>query len=495
MIFDTSVIIRKRSLAVAPFLLCATLCGAASAETRPVDVCLAAPKGAGQFARDSNAIGVANCATVYTLLGKRQDPPRLEYSAFPPGVGIVLVLRFPDDGKEHMLKRIVAGDYDERLLTLVRTIQSDGRPVTLRILHEGNGHWNPWGIFHKGKDGRFDNRPEEYGEAWRHVVGVVRSVIPKETGQVTFDMNINRRSTEGHPLSFGVTFPGAEFVDSISISSYNRCGSDPTHTDPHSFAQEFKPAYDEVVKIAPKTMAIDIAETSTMDTCGVNKKEWFYDLFVAVENQFTRVRQITFFFEKVETGKASNNVMLHWELDPHKGEPAMFAELLAHFRYEMGMTGPPYEAGKQRGTDWDTRPAYSGAFSAPFSIFGGFVGVHPEFSGAQDYTHFWIGTSQAFMIGIPPFTEGWSIGPELHAAFNWTSDKNPGENLSSAGARLQGCKNIRDEEYAVAGKLCLYAGVEQRNYEFPALAIGLGGVGLEFGFRFSIGGDWFGQRP
>jgi len=393
-------------------LLLATLgsfCSVANALTRAVDICIAAPNGADQFAKLGYEIGGVDCATVYTLLGKRVDPPRLEYSAFPPGAHINLVLRFPNDGEDHMLRRIIAGEYDDRLRSFADSVLSDGRKITLRPLLEGNGHWNDWGIFHKGKDGNLDNNAEEYKLAWRHIVTLIRSVIPKSTGQVTFEMNINRRSTKPYPLSFDEMYPGAEFVDAISISSYDRCGTNAENTEPHSFASEFAPAYDEVTRIVPKDMAINIAETSKLNACGTDRMKWFYDLFVSVENRFTRVRTVTFFFATVEPGLASNSVTLHWGLDGLKGEPEKFAEILSRFRHEMRMPLPEYFLGNgsQIGFAWDASVQGRKEITAPFSFSGRIEEFEKEGFGGQNFTRLRGGWTQEIRRNWP---EGYWVG-------------------------------------------------------------------------------------
>lgn len=487
MVFETKSRLKWLLPSLLALLLMVPALDSAPAKTRPVDICVAAPDGSEQFARLAYEIGGVDCATVYTLLGKRTDPPRLEYSAFPPGANINLVLRFPDDGEDHMLRRIILGAYDDRIRALARSIQSDGRKVTLRILHEGNGHWNPWGIFHAGKDGRFDNTADEYKAAWRHVVDVFRTVIPKSSGQVAFEMNINRRSTKPYPLSFAAMYPGAEYVDGISISSYDRCGTNAENTEPHSFASEFAPAYDEAARIIPEDMAINIAETSKLNACGTDRMKWFYDLFVSVENRFTRVRQITFFFVTVEPGLASNSVTLHWGLDELKGEPERFAQLVTNFRHEMRMPLPQYFLGdgSQRGTLWDESVQGKKAFTAPFTFAGRIEGFEKQGYGGQTFARLRGGWTQGFKYNWP---EGYSFGPEFSLRATGVFPTIPDfrfENHLTFTARLSACrlKQIHDRDMSL--QVCLFGEANKPYYEFPNSAPAgqkgwEGRVGVEF---------------
>ena len=485
--------IRKVILA----LIFATFAGVGAtdteAETRPVQVCIAANDGAEVFAREANSLGAVNCAATYMFLGQQ----RLEYSAFPPGIDNILVLKFPDgknfpNGTEspRLLSRIIAGEFDKQLAQLADSIEADGRQITLRPIAEANGHWNPWGIFWQGKF-KPGNKPEEFAPAWKHIVSVIRSRTP--TTHPKFDMNINRRPTEGFPLSFDVMYPGPEWVDSVSISSYNRCGSSKTRTTPHTFAAEFAPAYEAVEKVVGPNMPIDIAETATMDTCGTDKEHWYGDLFTAVQNRFPRVRRIVFFLKPVGTGKASNSIVLHWELDPDKGEVNMFRGLLTQFRVNMGIEPPPYiGGGGQIGQAWNTTVEANNPWHIPYNVWGRMEEVFPLGDPKADpFARFVVIPRIGLMYDVPG-SFGLQIGPELYGRFGWGDDSDRFWDQNwQGGIRLLGCQKT-EENATFAGKFCIYGGIDYTKYYGDSVPESQkGGIwDPSIGFQFNYYGDF-----
>ncbi|MEN9413048.1 MAG: hypothetical protein RLZZ342_135, partial [Candidatus Parcubacteria bacterium] len=331
------------------------------AEDRKVSVGMAASDGAVDFTFKSARLGGFEHATVYTTLGK----DKLEYVKFPKEFGIILVLRIPHEGQGGNLAKIKDGFYDDQLHELVQKINADGRPITLRVLPEFNGHWYSWSVYNK------ENNPADFVLAWKHVVEVVRAA----TKLVRFDLNYNRFSSHGGRTNdFASLYPGDAWVDQVSISSYNRCGIVQGNDSPHSFAEEFAPAYEALVGIVGESMPIVVAETSTTSLCGVDKKEWFVDLFDSIETRFTRVSNITFFFTPKQPGTASNDIVVHWDLE-NAAEVAMFRNILADFRKRMRITPPKPPVGqllkKTDGTAVnETVIPKKSAVRMPWSIWG-----------------------------------------------------------------------------------------------------------------------------
>jgi hypothetical protein len=305
-------------------------------------------------------------------------------------------------------------------------------------------------------------------------------------------MNINRRSTKPYPLSFDEMYPGAEFVDAISISSYDRCGTNAENTEPHSFASEFAPAYDEVTRIVPKDMAINIAETSKLNACGTDRMKWFYDLFVSVENRFTRVRTVTFFFATVEPGLASNSVTLHWGLDGLKGEPEKFAEILSRFRHEMRMPLPEYFLGNgsQIGFAWDASVQGRKEITAPFSFSGRIEEFEKEGFGGQNFTRLRGGWTQEIRRNWP---EGYWVGAGISLRANGvfpTISDFQFENRLTFTARLSACEQKQVHDRDMSLQVCLYGEANKPYYEFPGSApVGQKGWEGRVGVEFFWNGD------
>lgn len=207
------------------------------------------------------------------------------------------------DGDEETgnLQQIIDGEFDEALQDLADAILADGRPVIMRPLYEGNGDWFPWGAY------TAPNNPEDYVLAWRHVADFF-SGMP-----VYLDWNMNRRSAEDNLTSdFEDLYPGHAYVQHTSVSSFNRCGSSDEHTVWYEFEEEFRPAYQEILDMVPRDVPINVAETSTTSYCGGDKAAWYTNLFDSIILDFPRITRLTFFFNELEPGDASNDVYVNW---------------------------------------------------------------------------------------------------------------------------------------------------------------------------------------
>lgn len=470
---------------------------AAHAADRKVSVCMSADNGAVDFTFRSTRLGNLDCATVYTTLGKE----KLEYQKFPKEFGITLVLRIPYAGDGGNLADIKNGVYDDDYRALARKIKADGRPIMLRILPEFNGHWYSWHAFRAGND------PADFIPAWQHLVSVMR----EETKLVKFDLNYNRTSSKGGTAGFAQLYPGDEWVDRVSISSYNRCGSEPDRITAHSFAEEFAPAYDELLKIVGPSMPIAVAETSTTSMCGVNKKEWFADLFDAIETRFTRVENVTFFFKMVEIGKASNKVPLHWELQNAK-EVNMFRKLLRDFRKRMGLVVPDVPVSdtvylKLQGTHVDTslmheKPKHTGP-RMPWTVSGqlewyvpGLDSFNPEFNpvtgtpfGSPE-TRLRFKATQGIMWDVPGVS-GLSYGAEVFTS--GVLSTNPDSwwnNQLDVGGSLQLCSSDKPTGVDWGGICAFLEGKYTSSLGPVPERLDNGEVTLKAGVKFNYGGDW-----
>lgn len=284
-------------------------------DAREVSLGLSAAQGVAHYEKQSAELGGMDHAAVYWTLGSFATHP---YNRFNGDYDILLILKIPKvEGS--LLEAILNGQYDDDLTKLGQLIKQDGNPITIRPLYEGNGDWYAWHAYKK------PNKPEDYAPAFRHIVTLIR----EQAGDlVRFDQNYNRKSANGKTEDFAELYAGDDYVDQVTISSYNRCGTSPSHTKAKSFAEEFRPAYEKLTTITTKP--IGVAETATTDKCGVDRVEWYKDMLDSIRNEFTRVEHVTFFFESIAPGLASNTKQINWQL--YEKEKPGFKQLIEAFR-------------------------------------------------------------------------------------------------------------------------------------------------------------------
>jgi hypothetical protein len=114
---------------------------------------------------------------------------------------------------EISLQRIVDGAHDAYLRTYARTVAAYGQPVLLRLAHEMNGTWYPWGVHVNG------NTPALYVKAWRHVHRIFDAAGADNVSWVWSINNLEGRPGENHDLD--EYYPGSRWVDWVSTSGFN----------------------------------------------------------------------------------------------------------------------------------------------------------------------------------------------------------------------------------------------------------------------------------
>jgi mannan endo-1,4-beta-mannosidase len=111
---------------------------------------------------------------------------------------------------QYTLASIINGDHDDYIDMFASSIKQFPAPVTIRLMHEMNGNWYPWGTQVNG------NRPAQFVGAWQHVhdrftgLGVTN---------VQWMWAPNAVYTGGATLA--PLYPGDAYVDAVGVSNYN----------------------------------------------------------------------------------------------------------------------------------------------------------------------------------------------------------------------------------------------------------------------------------
>ena len=264
------------SVIVAALLVCVLI--PRSAAARDIRFGMAATDGVKHYLEKSIPLGVDNHAVFYFHVGKSSE---LTYSSLPSDVDVTLAVKFSGSGGVY--NQILAGEYDERLDALVGKIKAADRPLTLRIMPEFNGDWNPDGAYTEW------NRPENFPPSFRYVTDYLRDRLG--TLVVGIDLNYNRSSAGPDGIKdFERLYPGDRYVDIVTVSTYNRCGAGPYHTTQQSFTAGFQKAY-AALDFVDKPLGI--AEISTTSLCDPDKIAWFEDMMRSLKSDLSQAGQFS----------------------------------------------------------------------------------------------------------------------------------------------------------------------------------------------------------
>ncbi len=160
----------------------------------------------------------------------------------------------------YALANIANGNFDTFITQWALDAKAWGYPFFLRFAHEMNGNFYPWGA---GVNG---NTSADYIAAWRHVHDIfVRNGVTN----VTWVWCVNTNYTGSAAIS-GL-YPGDNYVDWISLDSYNRITN--TWAD---FSTRSQPTLDQMTAIAPGKPILVAEAGCHEDTTGnYDKGQWF----------------------------------------------------------------------------------------------------------------------------------------------------------------------------------------------------------------------------
>lgn len=172
------------------------------------------------------------------------------------------------------LRAIARGDYDFYVERWARDAKRWGQPLMIRLGHEMNASWYPWG------EQAFGNTAADYVAAWRHVVEVFRRVGADNVLWVW--------SPAQRPL--GDLYPGDDYVDWTGITILN-FGTVPPGYQWRSFKEMFSPFYEQMRKHGKPIMIAEVASAEQ----GGDKGRWITEAMASVQRDFPQVKALVWF--------------------------------------------------------------------------------------------------------------------------------------------------------------------------------------------------------
>ncbi|WNV76375.1 glycosyl hydrolase [Geodermatophilus sp. DSM 44513] len=167
-----------------------------------------------------------------------------------------------DRQPDYTLASIADGRHDAYIDLFAASVRDHGHPVTIRLMHEMNGDWYPWGATANG------NRPEDFVAAWRHVHDRFTALGATEVAWLWAPNAVYPGSAPLAPL-----YPGDEYVDLVGVSNYNwgERSHDGFATRWRSFGSLFDESIAELAALTDRP--IWITEIGSSDLGG-SKGEW-----------------------------------------------------------------------------------------------------------------------------------------------------------------------------------------------------------------------------
>jgi hypothetical protein len=204
-------------------------------------------------------------------------------------------------GYPYPLDGIISGSYDTYILSYATQVKLWGKPLFIRVGHEMNGDWYPWGGKNNGGsilDGFGDpmkaDGPERFIAAFRRIVRLFDSA---GTSNVTWIWCPNNFPTPyetwNQPENY---YPGDDVVDWIGFDGYN-WGTSQAWSGWTSFYDTFNTIYQKFKSYNKPEMIGEFASAEA----GGSKSQWIRDVFFYTKLFFTKIKTITWFNINKET--------------------------------------------------------------------------------------------------------------------------------------------------------------------------------------------------
>lgn len=313
----------------------------------------------------------------------------MDSGAVKPGGG------FQPDQPTYGLKNIINGALDAYLNTWATEVKSYGQPVFIRMFHEFNGDFYPWGTVQDANNGNQSdyiyggvltvNTEALVAQAWIHVWTVFQNAGVTNVKWVwcptVFDDNF------ANPFTMAA-YPGDAYVDYVGLDGYNTQTNGSTGFWQHPF-DIFSQSYDVIRAVTSKPMILpELAFTE--DSSGV----------------YSKASDITQFFGIDVPNSFQSIVGFQWENDSHYAPNLSInssSSALAAFQAQVasglyaGGTPLPVASIPTSISISGLSPASTTTASGPFTLAVNGSGFQPtsvvDFAGVAQTTTF-VGVSQ-----------------------------------------------------------------------------------------------------
>jgi hypothetical protein len=212
----------------------------------------------------------------------------------------------------YALRNIARGDFDSYLHASAVAAAAWRKPLFLRLGHEMNGDWYPWGRNVNG------NQSQDFVAAWRRAVTMFRDAGANNVRWV-WSPNVDYG---GAP--FTAYFPGEDWVDWAALDGYN-WGSLHGGSGWKSLGVTFGASYDVLARLTRRPLMI--AETASAEDGG-NKAAWIRSAFLSeIPQRMPRIRAVVWFDQQKEAD---------WRPESSSASLSAFQQVAASPRYSGG---------------------------------------------------------------------------------------------------------------------------------------------------------------
>jgi hypothetical protein len=253
------------------------------------------------------------------------------------GYGIVLTWCAEDEHGPYLDPRynyasILSGKYDAYISQWAQSAAAWGKVFYLRLFHEMNGNWYPWGIHING------NTPALAIQAWQHVYNIFQSAGATNV-KFLWEPTFHTPAYLIDPLaSF---YPGDAYVDWLGVDGYNwgQYGLEKFWVPFTSPTELLQYTYNEMISTVSSAKPVIIVETaSAAGAVATDKAAWITQL----QNDatlFPNLKAVGYYDGSSSNGTLDGGVepLSFWRFDEDPYSLAAFRALSADIRWQSAL--------------------------------------------------------------------------------------------------------------------------------------------------------------
>ncbi|MET0789516.1 MAG: glycosyl hydrolase [Cellulomonas sp.] len=225
----------------------------------------------------------------------------------------------------YSLPKIIGGQYDDYLHQYAKDVVSLGLPMAIRLDHEMNGSWYPWGERQWGGNSLNGNGKGDFVRMWRHVHDIFEAEGANQYVIWVWAPNIVNALPDWAKNSawyMRSLYPGDDYVDWVGLSGYYRSPfkSDQTPT----FSYTYDKSLDQLRSITRKPILL--AEIGATEVGG-QKPAWVADLFASLAKpENADVIGFAWFNHTVTTISGGQRVTNDWRITSRRDSQQAFID-------------------------------------------------------------------------------------------------------------------------------------------------------------------------
>ena len=229
----------------------------------------------------------------------------------------------PSTDPQYNYASILSGRYDAYIFQWAENAAAWGNVFYLRLFHEMNGGWYPWGIWVNG------NTPALAIQAWQHVYNIFQSAGATNV-KFMWCPNIHTWDYLTDPLaSF---YPGDAYVSWLGLDGYNYglYGEQMWYAPWATFTQLFQYTYNEMQSTVSSAKPVMVVETASAEGAGAtDKANWITQMQSDAPTLFPNIKAVAY-YDFWDSDQPPN----FWRFDGDQYSLPAFTALAADSRWQ-----------------------------------------------------------------------------------------------------------------------------------------------------------------